>query len=77
MLPPPTVTRGQDVKRAITPDIKEAKIIIAEILEADENYRRELGAFGANDKRTQLRKYMFEGRMCTLRWWFNSRFPRD
>lgn len=58
----------------LTPDMKEAKIIISEVLEADEKYRRDLGAFGSSDRRVIIRKHMAERSMETLRWWYNSRF---
>lgn len=62
-------------KCQIKPKMGEAKILIAEVLDADMKYRRELGSFGADDHRTKIRAHMLDHTMGTLRWWYATRFP--
>jgi len=64
-------------RNKLTPDMKEAKIIIGQLLESEEKYRRELGAFGPKDRRTIISEHMYSMSMDTLRWWYNSRLAQQ
>lgn len=56
--------------------MSDAKALIGELLEADEQYRRDLGAFGPDDIRTKVRLHRFEASLKTMKWWYNSRFVK-
>lgn len=63
--------------RRFEPDMKEARDLMLAVLASEANYRRDLGAFGAEDKRTKRSAHRLRFNIRNMRAWYASRFGSD